>query len=1152
MEQIAVHKAVHKAHLQRRFGSLVKGINPLSPMCRDLFIPNRGKGINTDRGELRHMEKMAWDQSNWDRPIQCSKMFQQTPLHRERQTNRVAMTMGVAGIGKTVSVQNFILDWAEGRSSQEVDFILPLPFRELNLMKERTISLVDLITHFFSNIKDPSVLTRSKHKVMFIFDGLDECRLPLHFRSNPKCYDVSQAVPVDVLLTNLIKGHLLPSSLVWITTRPAAADQIPYDRLDQLTEKRGYSEHMTEEYFKKRMADDNLASRTISYMKTFRDISTMSHIPAFCSIAATVIERMSGGSESVAMPRTLTQMYTHYLNIQTSAREDEDVGMIVKLGKLAFQQMEQRQGNQIFYDDDLRKCGIDVTAATEYAGVFSQIFREEAVTHDDKVFSFVHLSIQEFLAALHVFLCFINREQDMPGQQGTSQLSSLLRAATQEDLYHGAVDLNLQNEHLHLFVRFLVGFSLESNQSLLRYLLPQASNQSLSSECTAQIVLQKIDNRMRNRIGPFYLLNEVNHHAVVEHIDRDSGTLSVEMPLPKTRLTKQFRLNMLENQMDGFDLQKYIKTPEMDQTDLLNPNDVLERLMPVVSTSVSARMETGILTENSCSYLASALMSHFSNLRQLKLSYNRVRDSGVELLCSALSHINCRLEELQIVFCQLTEKSCSYLASALTSPASQLKQLNLSDNNLQDSGVKLLCSALRHPNCKLEELQLWSCNLTEESCSYLASVLTSHSSRLKQLDLSNNGILQSGVELLISALTHYNCALETLELKYCQLTESVCICLLSALNSGICSLRHLVLREDGLQAHQEKLSALLQHPHCTLETLQLNDKTYKKEPSASARSFHPSDTPEALCVDTPRGCASCDEVPDSSHWVLVKPEVSTDQGVSSYTLSSAAGSYECLVSRLRWLCAGSVTLQYHFLDWYASAEELAHMQCSPAGPLMDIKLMSGQLEEIHLPHFLCLGGGESPVHDAVRVLHQRDSGVCVETCELTRHHARLVQPSFSALGVIYYIASLVLPVKVHSKVLVYQCSASRRVFRSYLLPEDARLRERVQRDEAELGGVWRDSPHPPNSLQMSDWYRLATDCNAEVYPDQLVLRYSSDTPNYFKVKLPDPALTSFHMQLFSSAPSRGQPVWRAEIESIHHVATTQDGQTRTQDQAEGA
>ncbi|XP_062395890.1 NACHT, LRR and PYD domains-containing protein 14-like [Sardina pilchardus] len=855
---------IHKSHLQKKFQSLIEGIPQqgdirlLHEIYTDLYITEGGRGEVNDEHEVRQIERASWREAGQGRAIKCSDVFRhflkeesrrkedflKSKEKRRAQKGTVfdprqykpeqykplritVLTKGVAGIGKTVSVQKFILDWAEGTANQDIDFIFSLPFRELNLMKEKKLSLVDLIQHFFPEIKDTRVFSSSEHRVIFIFDGLDECRLPLDFHPDPTCCDVTSPASVDMLLTSLIKGDLLPSALIWITTRPAAANQIPPECVDKVTEIRGFNDPQKEKYFRKRISDENLVSKTIAHLKSSRSLYIMCHIPVFCWISATVVEKASKESDKVEMPRTLTQMYTHFLMMQTgikhvkyTERKETDKKVIFKLGKLAFQQLEK--GNLIFYEEDLSECGIDLTEASVYSGVCTQIFREEAGLYQGKVFSFVHLSIQEFLAALYVFLCFINRQGNMPDQQQTSQLFALFRAATLYDLHKTAVDLALQskNGHLDLFLRFLLGLSLESNQNLLTNIHPQSSSQSDSSEQTVQYVKQKIRDQSSSerRINLFYCLNELNHHAVVEH-KKNSGDLHVETLLPGEWRTKTWKtFKMSEKQLAEFVLQKYIKTPEEDQTELLSPEVVLQKVLPGVT---SALLESCNLTDESCSYLASALTTHSSSLRLLDLTNNKLLDSGVELLCSALCHQNCKLEELKLEKCNLTERSCSYLASALTTHSSSLRLLDLSRNKLLDSGVKLLCSALCHQNCKLEELQLSECSLTEKSCSYLASALTTHSSSLRLLDLWGNKLLDSGVELLCSALYHQNCKLEKLELESCHLTDKSCSYLASALTTHSSSLRLLDLRSNyGLtEPSVEQLSALVKDPHFKLEKL---------------------------------------------------------------------------------------------------------------------------------------------------------------------------------------------------------------------------------------------------------------------------------------------------------------------------------------------
>ncbi|XP_062379426.1 protein NLRC3-like [Sardina pilchardus] len=591
------YQQIHKSHLQKKFKCLIEGIQKqedtrlLHEIYTDLYITEGGEGEINDEHEVKQIERSSWREAARETPIKCSDIFK--PLSGQSKPIRTVLTKGVAGIGKTVSVQKFILDWAEGTANQDVDFIFPLPLRELNLMKEKKFSLVGLIQHFFPEIKDPRVFSSSEQRVMFIFDGLDECRLPLDFRSNPTCCDVTEPASVDVLLTNLIKGNLLPSALLWITTRPAAANQIPAKCVDQVTEIRGFNDPQKEEYFEKRISDGNLASKTITHLKSSRSLYIMCHIPVFCWISATVVEKTSKESDKVEMPRTLTQMYTHFLVIQTdiknvkyTERKETDEEVISKLGKLAFQQLEK--GNLIFYEEDLRECGIDVTEASVYSGVCTQIFREES----GKVFSFVHLSIQELLAALYVFLCFSNRQRNMPDQQQSSQLSALFTAATLHDLQKTAVDLALQSEngHLDLFLRFLLGLTLESNQNLLKHLLPQSSSQSYSTEQTVQYVKQKIRDQSSSdrRINLFYCLNELNHHAVVEE-KSSPDTLFLLMLSPGEWETTTFVLKMSEELLAEFDLQKYIMTPEEDQTELLSPDEVLQKLLPAVTTSSSAK-----------------------------------------------------------------------------------------------------------------------------------------------------------------------------------------------------------------------------------------------------------------------------------------------------------------------------------------------------------------------------------------------------------------------------------------------------------------------------------------------------------------------------------------------------------------------------------
>ncbi|XP_060772195.1 NACHT, LRR and PYD domains-containing protein 3-like [Neoarius graeffei] len=792
---------------------------PLSEIYTELYITKGWSGDVNKEHEVRQLETASRRPATQETPIKCNDLFKDTSI-------RSVLTKGVAGIGKTVSVQKFILDWTEGKANQDVTFMFPLPFRELNLMKARNLSLMNLIHHFFPEMRKLELINFNGYKVLLIFDGLDECRLPLNFQSNERLCDVTESASVDVLLTNLIKGDLLPSALLWITSRPGAANQIPPACVDQVTEVRGFSDPQKEEYFGKRISDQNLANKIITHMKSSRSLYIMCHIPVFCWILATVLERMLDKAECGKIPKTLTEMFTHFLIFQIKHKEQkyhqkcepdpqQTRKSILALGKLAFQQLEK--GNLIFYEEDLRECGIDVREVSVYSGVCTQIFREEFELHLGRVFSFVHLSVQEFLAALYTFLCFISRNVTEPQ---TTDLSDLFTKSNMSDFLRSAVDKALQSEngHLDLFVRFLLGLSLESNQTLLRGLMLQTESSSHSKQETIKYIKKKIRENPspEKSINLFHCLNELNDHSLVQevqhYLNRDYYcSLSGTSLSPAQWSALVFMTLNSEQELEEFNLRKY------------DPSDeCLLRLVPVVKASRKADLYECNLTKESCRALSTVLSSKSSSLRELDLSGNNLQDSGVKLLCAGPENPRCSLEILKLRDCSLTEESCRFLSSVLSSNSSSLRELDLSYNHLKNSGVKLLSAGLENPHCKLETLWLCGCTLTEESCRFLSSVLSSNSSRLRELKLSDNKVQDSGVKLLSAGLETPRCTLEILRMCNCCITDEGYVALASALRSNSSSnLKELSLLVNKTgDSGMKQLNDLLTDPHCKLKTLQ--------------------------------------------------------------------------------------------------------------------------------------------------------------------------------------------------------------------------------------------------------------------------------------------------------------------------------------------
>ncbi|CAL8327373.1 unnamed protein product [Arctogadus glacialis] len=813
-----------KSRLGKKFRCVFEGIakagqrTNLNYFYTEIFITERGSGEVNQQHEVRLIETASRKPAKEETPIRCEDIFK--PFPGQDKPFRTIMTTGVAGIGKTVLTHKFTLDWAEGKANHDIQFTFLLTFRELNLLSRKEFSLVGLLHHFFIETKEAGICRFNRFQVVFILDGLDECRLPLDFQRNPIWKDVTKSTAVDVLLTNLIRGDLLPSAHIWITTRPAAANQIPAECVGMVTEVRGFTDPQKEEYFRKRFTEETLANTIISHIKKSRSLHIMCHIPVFCWIAATVLGDFFKTSQiGEEMPKTVTQMYSHFLRVQSiqggrkyhgRAETDQDWSLesketIVSLGKLALKQLEK--GHLIFYEEDLAECDIDIRAASVYSGVFTQIFKEEFGLYQEKVFCFVHLSIQEFLAALYVFMSFIDPGVNMLSGQPQTQWSAL---------YHCAVDEALQSEngHLDLFLHFLLGLSLESNVIVLQGLLGKTVSSSQTSQETVTYIKEKIKETNRSTeesINLFHCLNELNDRSLVEEIQQflTSGRLSKASLSHSEWSALVFFLLSSEEELEVFDLKKYSASEKG-----------LLRLLPVVKASKTSKLNGCDLSERSCEALASVLSSNSSSLRELDLSTNGLQDSGVKLLSAGLGSPHCTLETLRMSGCNLSEGCCEALASVLSSNSSSLRELDLSTNDLQDSGVKLLSAGLGSPHCTLETLRLNGCQLSERCCEALASVLSSNSSSLRELDLSTNDLQDSGVKLLSAGLGSQHCTLETLRLSGCLVTQEGCASLVSALSSNPSHLTALDLSYNHPgDSGAALLSAGPEYLHWRLDTL---------------------------------------------------------------------------------------------------------------------------------------------------------------------------------------------------------------------------------------------------------------------------------------------------------------------------------------------
>ncbi|KAI2665748.1 NLR family CARD domain-containing protein 3 [Labeo rohita] len=636
----------------------------LKAVYTELFITEGELENVNQEHEILKIDDAFKNKKTQDKPIKCNDIFTELRKNSEKKT---VLTKGVAGIGKTVSVHKFILDWAEGNTNQDIHCVFLFLFREINMIKDRELSLHEFLLKFYPELKylETSKLYK-KYKLAFIFDGLDESRLPLNFKSTLKTLNtVEERASVDVLFISLVKGNLLPSALVWVTSRPAAANQIHPQYVGLFTEIQGFTDQQKEEYFRKRIRDETQASRIISHIKTSRSLYIMCHIPVFCWITATVLQNILIKNSEENISTTLTEMYIHFLRIQMnmkSQKYDEQEErehsehlqlnreMILKLAKLAFEQLKQE--NIVFYEEDLKACDIDVSKDAEFTGMIAEIFKMEDVLYKTKVFCFVHLSVQEFLAAVHVFVCYLNKKMRdiwffFKDSQTTvrQKLQFFFRNVRFHDLTKKATDKAMQSTrgHLDLFLRFLMGISLESSQNLLKGLITDTKDTSVSIRKISTHIkqLQKQDISDETSVNLFYCLLELKDHSLYEEIqsylssDNHTGrNLSSSMCTVLTYI-----LLMSEKVLDEFNPKRFTSS-----------SSNYKRLIPAVRCCRKALFDGCGLNETCCETVFSALQQSNSHLTELDLSNNHLQDSGVKMIYDGLKSPHCLLNTLWFAF----------------------------------------------------------------------------------------------------------------------------------------------------------------------------------------------------------------------------------------------------------------------------------------------------------------------------------------------------------------------------------------------------------------------------------------------------------------------------------------------------------------------
>lgn len=499
-----------KLNISSRPLMLVDGLSDFQQKEHDLMQVGVTRG-----GKRNHLRQLGLE-----------KLFE--PLTRVSLPPRVSLTVGVAGIGKTTWVRHFVRQWSQGLTCTEIHFVLPFTFCELNLLER--LSVERLVKMTFPHLTDPTLVLSSACRTLLILDGLDEFRTTLNFTEAASCNDPKKEIPLDNLITNIIRGNMLPDVAVWVTSRPGIASHIPGGLVDRVTEIPGFSPSDIQIFLNHHFSEKDFASRMWAHLESHKTLMVICYIPCICwMVADTLLYIMQSGTQE-SLPKTCTELYAHFCSMKAEVGEPrgrEPVKMeqlhgtnrklLANLGRMAFYGLLKRK--YTFSEQDFRAYGIDLllTQSSFGAGV---LIRGESAIHT--TYRFTHLTLQEFLAATFyhvsskraIFDLFSESTMSWPKIGFQNHFKSAFQNSQQAE-----------NGHLDLFVRFLTGLLCPTVLKTLAGLLTLGKddgNQKAWAAGFLQGLLASVGAVISHRaVNLGYCLQELQHTEQLRSIEED-------------------------------------------------------------------------------------------------------------------------------------------------------------------------------------------------------------------------------------------------------------------------------------------------------------------------------------------------------------------------------------------------------------------------------------------------------------------------------------------------------------------------------------------------------------------------------------------------------------------------------------------------------
>ncbi|CAK7316381.1 NACHT, LRR and PYD domains-containing protein 3 isoform X3 [Vulpes vulpes] len=772
---------------------------------------------------------------------------------------------GSAGIGKTILARKIMLDWASDKIYQDrFDYLFYIHCREVSLGTRR--SLGDLIVSCCPDPNPPICKIVSKpSRILFLMDGFDELQGAFDEHTEALCTNWQKVERGDILLSSLIRKRLLPEASLLITTRPVALEKLQHllDR-PRHVEILGFSEAKRKEYFFKYFSDEQQATEAFRLIQENEILFTMCFIPLVCWIVCTGLkQQMDSGKNLAQTSKTTTSVYIFFLSsLLQSHRETQKHQVSASLRGLCSLAADGIWNQKILFDEcDLRNHGLQKADVSAFLRM--NLFQKEVDC--EKFYSFIHMTFQEFFAAMYYLL-----EEEEQGRMRNLPWSS-------SKLPNRDVKVLLENYgkfekgYLIFVVRFLFGLVNQERTSYLEKKLSCKISQQIRLELLKWIEEKAKAKNLQiqpSQLELFYCLYEMQEEDFVRKAMGHFPKIEISLSTRMDHVVSSF---CIENccRVESLSLRLLHNSPKEEEEEEEEENEKemqhcdVDHCVPLdPHTTYAYRLVNCQVTVSLWQGLFSVLSSNSLSLTELNLSDNALGDQGVNVLCEMLQHPGCNIRRLWLGQCCLSYRCCFNISSVLSNNQ-KLEELDLSHNALGDFGIRLLCVGLKHLFCNLNKLWLVNSGLTPGCCPALASMLSTNQ-KLTHLYLRGNALGDTGVKLLCEGLLHPNCKLQILELDGCSLTSHCCWDLSTLLTSSK-SLRELSLGSNDLgDLGVMLLCEVLKQQGCILRNLKLCEMYFNYDTKCALKTLQ-EEKPELTIVFEPFG-SDRSRLPDASVW----------------------------------------------------------------------------------------------------------------------------------------------------------------------------------------------------------------------------------------------------------------------------------------------